>query len=71
MAASARSGSSGSSSHHSSNLAVPQLYPQYVSPVDSTFTPTSAVSALTAESSAPQTPLGPLDLGPPGYHATM
>ncbi|KAK4192647.1 Acetokinase family-domain-containing protein [Podospora australis] len=36
------------------------------------FTPTSAaISALTAESSIPQSPLGPLDLGPPGYHATI
>ncbi|KAK3941883.1 Acetokinase family-domain-containing protein [Diplogelasinospora grovesii] len=69
-APSGRSGSS-SSSFGSSSRSVPPSYANYASPVDSTFTPTSAVSALTSESSAPQTPLGPLDLGPPGYHATI
>ncbi|KAK3394553.1 hypothetical protein B0H63DRAFT_49734 [Podospora didyma] len=58
MASSGRSGSSSSF-----NSGVPPPY--------QTFTPTSAVSALTSESSAPPTPLGPLDLGPPGFHATI
>ncbi|KAH6625986.1 hypothetical protein B0J18DRAFT_127421 [Chaetomium sp. MPI-SDFR-AT-0129] len=71
MAPSWRSGSS--SSFTSSALSAAPSHPQHaVSPVDSTFTPTSAaISALTAESSAPQTPPAPLDLGPPGYHATI
>jgi hypothetical protein len=67
----AASGSS-SSSFTSSSLGVPVSYAHaYTSPGNSTWTPTSAVSALTAESSAPPTPLRPLDLGPPGYQATM
>ncbi|KAL2137094.1 hypothetical protein VTI74DRAFT_9700 [Chaetomium olivicolor] len=70
MATSWRSGSS--SSFASSALSAPPARSQHGSPVDSTFTPTSAaISALTTESSAPQTPPAPLDLGPPGYHATI
>ncbi|KAL2154077.1 hypothetical protein VTH82DRAFT_2753 [Thermothelomyces myriococcoides] len=70
MATSWRSGSS--SSFTSSALGTQPSHPQHASPADSTFTPNSAViSALTAESSAPQTPPAPLDLGPPGYHATI
>ncbi|KAK4128337.1 hypothetical protein N657DRAFT_560654 [Parathielavia appendiculata] len=70
MATSWRSGSS--SSFASSALSAPPSHAQHASPVDSTFTPTSAaISALTTESSAPQTPPAPLDLGPPGYHATI
>ncbi|GAB1311230.1 Acetate kinase [Madurella fahalii] len=68
--ASWRSGSS--SSFNSSSLGAPPPHGQHASPADTTFTPTSAaISALTAESSAPQTPPAPLDLGPPGYHATI
>ncbi|KAL2178585.1 uncharacterized protein P884DRAFT_118314 [Thermothelomyces heterothallicus CBS 202.75] len=70
MATSWRSGSS--SSFTSSALSAQPSHPQHASPADSTFTPTSAaISALTTESSAPQTPPAPLDLGPPGYHATI
>ncbi|KAK5651770.1 hypothetical protein OQA88_11732 [Cercophora sp. LCS_1] len=69
MASSRRSGSS--SSFNSSSLGAPPSFNQHVSPPDLTFTPTSAVSAVTSESSAPATPLGPLDLGPPGYNATI
>ncbi|KAK1828246.1 Acetokinase family-domain-containing protein [Podospora conica] len=68
MAASRYSGST-SSFTSSAGLGVPPQFGNSVtSPPDRTFTPTSAVSALTAESSAP---FGPLDLGPPGYNATM
>lgn len=69
MAASGRSGSS--SSFNSSSRGVPPQFDQNISPTDLTFTPTSAVSALTSESSAPEPTLGPLDLGPPGYNATI
>ncbi|KAK0733378.1 hypothetical protein B0T26DRAFT_631041 [Lasiosphaeria miniovina] len=67
----ASSGRSGSSSSFNSSRGVPPSYTQHSSPVNSTFTPVSAVSGQTVESSAPQTPLGPLDLGPPGFHATI
>ncbi|KAL2256683.1 hypothetical protein VTK26DRAFT_1309 [Humicola hyalothermophila] len=70
MAASWRSGFS--SSFISSSASGPPSHGQHVSPVSSAYTPASAaISALTAESSAPQTPPEPLDLGPPGYHATI
>lgn len=75
MAYSGRSAQSGSSSSSfaSSHLGLPPYAPTHTtSPVgSSTWTPNSAVSALTAESSAPPTSLRPLDLGPPGYQATM
>ncbi|KAK3995431.1 hypothetical protein QBC44DRAFT_26114 [Cladorrhinum sp. PSN332] len=60
-----------SSSFHSG--APPSSQGQHTSPVYSTWTPTSAaISALTSESSiGPNSPLGPLDLGPPGYFATI
>ncbi|KAK3330325.1 hypothetical protein B0H66DRAFT_57212 [Apodospora peruviana] len=66
--ASGRSGSS--SSFTSSSMSIPPSYAQQTSPINATFTPTSAVSAVSSESSAPETP-GPLDLGPPGYHAAI
>ncbi|KAK0737671.1 hypothetical protein B0T21DRAFT_169901 [Apiosordaria backusii] len=65
------SGASGSSSSFNSGVP-PSSHGQHSSPLYSTFTPTSAaISALTAESSLAQSPLGSLDLGPPGYHATI
>jgi hypothetical protein len=75
MAASSSSGSS----FTSSSLGRPPSYGQnHVSPLDSTWTPTpssgaSTVSALTSQSSHPNlsSTLRPLDLGPPGYQATM
>ncbi|KAL8422888.1 hypothetical protein RB596_003242 [Gaeumannomyces avenae] len=67
------SGSSGSS--YSSSVRYPPSYVQaQTSPLDSTWTtPTtrSTTSANTAHSSQPPTPLRPLDLGPPGYQATI
>ncbi|KAK4162090.1 hypothetical protein QBC43DRAFT_87346 [Cladorrhinum sp. PSN259] len=65
------SGRSVSSSSYSG--APPSSQGQHSSPVYSTWTPTSAaISALTSESSiGPSSPLGPLDLGPPGYFATI
>ncbi|TEA16545.1 hypothetical protein C8034_v010194 [Colletotrichum sidae] len=71
MAASSSSGSS----FTSSSLGRPPSYGQpYASPIDTTWTPTSGastISALTSEASAPHASLRPLDLGPPGYQATM
>ncbi|KAH7369102.1 hypothetical protein B0T11DRAFT_70553 [Plectosphaerella cucumerina] len=75
MAASSSSGSS----FTSSSLGRPPSYGQnHVSPLDSTWTPTpssgaSTVSALTSQSSHPNlsSTLRPLDLGPPGYQATI
>nr|XP_036583373.1 acetate kinase [Colletotrichum truncatum]KAF6792416.1 acetate kinase [Colletotrichum truncatum] len=71
MAASSSSGSS----FTSSSLGRPPSYSQpYASPLDSTWTPTSGastISALTSEASAPHASLRPLDLGPPGYQATI
>ncbi|KAK4673585.1 hypothetical protein QC763_113800 [Podospora pseudopauciseta] len=68
-------GASGSSSSFNSSAfggVPPSSHGQHSSPLYSTFTPTSAaISALTAESSLAQSPLGSLDLGPPGYHATI
>ncbi|KAK2729916.1 acetate kinase [Colletotrichum kahawae] len=67
--------SSSGSSFTSSSLGRPPSYAQpYASPLDSTWTPTSGastISALTSEASAPHASLRPLDLGPPGYQATM
>ncbi|KAI8299221.1 putative acetate kinase [Colletotrichum sp. SAR11_59] len=67
--------SSSGSSFTSSSLGRPPSYAQpYASPLDSTWTPTSGastISALTSEASAPQASLRPLDLGPPGYQATI
>ncbi len=73
------SGSS-SSSFASSSLGYPPSYDHtYDTPNDSAWTPNDSTwtpsnhSALTANTSiAPApTPLRPLDLGPPGYQATM
>ncbi|KAK4456967.1 hypothetical protein QBC42DRAFT_47512 [Cladorrhinum samala] len=66
------SGWSGSTSSFNSG-APPSSQGQHASPLYSTWTPTSAaISALTSESSVgPNSPLGPLDLGPPGYFATI
>lgn len=63
-----QSGSS-SSSYVSSSLAVPSLSRTHS---HLTQTPTSSsVSAVTYEPSFPVTSLRPLDLGPPGYQATI
>ncbi|KDN72247.1 hypothetical protein CSUB01_08764 [Colletotrichum sublineola] len=71
MAASSSSGSS----FTSSSLGRPPAHGQpSASPLDATWTPTSGastISALTSEASAPHASLHPLDLGPPGYQATM
>ncbi|KAG6006316.1 hypothetical protein E4U43_000457 [Claviceps pusilla] len=72
----AASSSSSGSSFTSSSLGRPPAYSRsYVSPVHASTTPTSGVSTLSAQtpgnSSAPQTCLRPLDLGPPGYQATI
>ncbi|KLU87558.1 hypothetical protein MAPG_06557 [Magnaporthiopsis poae ATCC 64411] len=68
------SGSSGAS-YSSSSVRYPPSYVQaQTSPLDSTWTtPTtrSTVSAISSTSSQPPTPLRPLDLGPPGYQATI
>ncbi|QUC17001.1 uncharacterized protein UV8b_01242 [Ustilaginoidea virens] len=68
--------SSSGSSFTSSSLGRPPRYSRsYVSPVDPAWTPTSAVSTLsapsTASSIAPQNSFRPLDLGPHGYQATI
>ncbi|KZZ94786.1 hypothetical protein AAL_04897 [Moelleriella libera RCEF 2490] len=69
------SSSSGSSFTSSSLGRRPTYGRSYVSPVDSTWTPTSVASTLSApsigNSPAPRSILRPLDLGPPGYKATM
>ncbi|KHN98516.1 uncharacterized protein MAM_03640 [Metarhizium album ARSEF 1941] len=72
----AAASSSSGSSFTSSSLGRPPTYgPSYASPLDSTWTPTSGVSTLSAPSAgdsvAPQTSLRPLELGPPGYQATI
>ncbi|UKZ78013.1 hypothetical protein TrVFT333_005747 [Trichoderma virens FT-333] len=72
MAASSSSGSS----FTSSSLGRPPTYSRsYVSPVDSTWTQTSEISTIsatsTSESVVPAGSLRPLDLGPPGYTATI
>ncbi|TWU75415.1 hypothetical protein ED733_003308 [Metarhizium rileyi] len=72
----AAASSSSGSSFASSSLGRPPAHSRsYVSPVDSTWTPTSEVSTLSVPSiggsAAPQTSLRPLDLGPPGYQATI
>lgn len=72
MAASSSSGSS----FTSSSLGRPPTYSRsYVSPVDSTWTQTSEISTISATSTgdsvAQSASLRPLDLGPPGYSATM
>ncbi|UNI15190.1 hypothetical protein JDV02_001748 [Purpureocillium takamizusanense] len=72
----AATSSSSGSSFTSSSLGRPPTYSRsYVSPVDSTWTPTSGISTISAPSTggsaAPQTSLRHLDLGPPGYQATI
>ncbi|KAF0639263.1 hypothetical protein FPSE5266_10956 [Fusarium pseudograminearum] len=65
--------SSSGSSFTSSSLGRPPTYGRtYVSPVDSTWTPTSGISTISApttEGSGIGTSV--LDLGPPGFQATM
>ncbi|KPM38136.1 putative acetate kinase [Neonectria ditissima] len=65
--------SSSGSSFTSSSLGRPPTYGRtYASPVDSTWTPTSGISTISApttEGSATQT--STLDLGPPGFQATI
>ncbi|KAJ6790108.1 hypothetical protein PWT90_02112 [Aphanocladium album] len=69
--------SSSGSSFTSSSLGRPPTYSRsYVSPVDSTWTPTSGVSIASAPSSiggsfVPRSSLRPLDIGPPGFQATI
>ncbi|KAM3508448.1 hypothetical protein MY10362_001179 [Beauveria mimosiformis] len=69
--------SSSSSSFTSSSLGRPPTYSRsYASPVDSTWTPTSGVSVASAPSSiggsfVPRSSLRPLDIGPPGFQATI
>lgn len=71
--ASSDSMSSSGSSFTSSSLGRPPTYGRtYVSPVDSTWTPTSGISTISApttEGSGIGTSV--LDLGPPGFQATM
>ncbi|KAH7326676.1 hypothetical protein B0I35DRAFT_475301 [Stachybotrys elegans] len=72
MAASSSSGSS----FTSSSLGRPPNYTQsHVSPVDSNWTPNSGISTVSPLSSGTpayiQPSLRPLDLGPPGYQATI
>ncbi|KAI9171972.1 acetate kinase [Paramyrothecium foliicola] len=68
MAASSSSGSS----FTSSSLGRPPTYysRSHVSPVDSSWTPNSGISTISAPSSDSTIPQ-PLDLGPPGYQATI
>lgn len=65
--------SSSGSSFTSSSLGRPPTYGRtYASPVDSTWTPTSGISTISApttEGSVTQT--STLDLGPPGFQATI
>ncbi|KAK7951172.1 uncharacterized protein PG986_006900 [Apiospora aurea] len=68
------SSSSSRSYASSSSLSVPPAYTpnsNLASSVGSNWTPNSAVSALTDELSSPPGQLRPLDLGPPGYQATI
>ncbi|KAH8675300.1 hypothetical protein BX600DRAFT_507549 [Xylariales sp. PMI_506] len=70
--AAASSSSSSSRSFASSSFSQPPAYARNLaSPVTSSWTPNSIVSALTDEYSSPQGQLRPLDLGPPGYQATI
>lgn len=65
------SGSS-SSSFMSSSLGYPPSYANtYASANTSPWTPSNSSSAQTADTSPAPTPLRPLNLGPPGYQATM
>ncbi|KAK6843223.1 hypothetical protein PG987_004083 [Apiospora arundinis] len=66
--------SSSSRSYASSSFSVPPAYTpnsNLASSAGSNWTPNSAVSALTDELSSPPGQLRPLDLGPPGYQATI
>ncbi|XWW93172.1 hypothetical protein V2A60_001101 [Cordyceps javanica] len=69
--------SSSGSSFTSSSLGRPPTYSRsYTSPVDSTWTPTSGISIASAPSSiggsfVPRSSLRPLDIGPPGFQATI
>ncbi|ORY66470.1 uncharacterized protein BCR38DRAFT_180905 [Pseudomassariella vexata] len=69
------SSSSSSRSYASSAFSLPAYAPNLAatsSPVNSNWTPNSpASSAFTDELSTPQDQLRPLDLGPPGYQATI
>ncbi|KAI1845639.1 hypothetical protein JX265_005329 [Neoarthrinium moseri] len=70
----AASSSSSSSRSYASSSSYSQLPPyaqNLIGPIDSNWTPNSAVSDLTDEFSTPQGQLRPLDLGPPGYQATI
>lgn len=66
---------SSGSSFTSSSLGRPPTYTRSLtSPNDSTWTPTSGVSTLSTSSTSGsygQSSILPLDLGPPGYQATM
>ena len=66
---------SSGSSFASSSLGRPPTYTRSLaSPNDSTWTPTSGVSTLSTSSTSGsygQQSIRPLDLGPPGYQATM
>ncbi|RTE75667.1 hypothetical protein BHE90_009867 [Fusarium euwallaceae] len=65
--------SSSGSSFTSSSLGRPPTYGRtYVSPVDSTWTPTSGISTISAPTTeGSTTETSALDLGPPGFQATM
>ncbi|KAF5586612.1 acetate kinase [Fusarium subglutinans] len=65
--------SSSGSSFTSSSLGRPPTYGRtYVSPVDSTWTPTSGISTISAPTTEGSgTGTSVLDLGPPGFQATM
>ncbi|PNY25729.1 Acetate kinase [Tolypocladium capitatum] len=72
----AAASSSSGSSFTSSSLGRPPTYGRsYHSPVDSAWTPTSGISSVSAPSTGSAAPLAsslrPLDLGPPGYRATI
>lgn len=66
---------SSGSSFTSSSLGRPPTYSRSLtSPNDSTWTPTSGISTLSTSSTSGsygQQSIRPLDLGPPGYQATM
>ncbi|KAF4947252.1 hypothetical protein FGADI_10561 [Fusarium gaditjirri] len=65
--------SSSGSSFTSSSLGRPPTYGRtYVSPVDSTWTPTSGISTISAPTTEGSgTGASVLDLGPPGFQATI
>ncbi|KAJ9429230.1 acetate kinase [Fusarium oxysporum] len=65
--------SSSGSSFTSSSLGRPPTYGRtYVSPVDSTWTPTSGISTISAPTTEGSgTGTSVLDLGPPGFQATI